>query len=226
MKKNIYMLSTGFLAVNTYVVPLVDNKVFVVDPAACKEAGDSMKIVDFLKNKKLECIAVVLTHSHFDHITGIDEILTAFPNIKIAMCNLEAQEVGAGMLGPINSGILNLFGMEIIIPAVIRQPAANVFLKDGDSLENLGLGALSLSNEFAKWKVLHTPGHSPGSICLYNEEEALLISGDTLFDGAYGRTDFYGGSEKILMESSQYLKNKIPSGVKVYPGHDNFGFNF
>ena len=79
----------------------------------------------------------------------------------------------------------------------------------------------------SQWKVIHTPGHSPGSVCYYNEKEKLLISGDTLFDyGGYGRTDMIGGDEALIQKSLSELKRIVKSGTKVYPGHDSFGFLF
>ena len=71
------------------------------------------------------------------------------------------------------------------------------------------------------FQVLHTPGHTPGSICLYRPEEGLLLSGDTLFRMGYGRTDLPGGHMGQLMESLETLFT-LPSGVRVYPGHGEF----
>jgi len=68
------------------------------------------------------------------------------------------------------------------------------------------------------FQLIHTPGHTPGSICLYNEKESLLFSGDTLFNGGYGRTDLPGGSTAQLIASLEKL-NRLPSGTLVYPGH-------
>ena len=87
-------------------------------------------------------------------------------------------------------------------------PAATLLLSEGDVLP------------FApEWSVLHTPGHSPGSICLYNEDENTLISGDTLFaDNGFGRTDLRGGNYAQLMKSLSRLE-KLPAGTKLLPGH-------
>ena len=82
-------------------------------------------------------------------------------------------------------------------------------------------------SQFFGWKVLHTPGHSPGSICLYNKAQNALISGDTLFAyGNYGRTDMYGGDESSIIHSLSRLKDEISYDTLVYPGHDSFGFEF
>jgi len=86
--------------------------------------------------------------------------------------------------------------------------AADKNLAEGD---NLQVGSIS-------FEVIHTPGHSPGCICLYSKEEKVLFSGDTLFFGTYGRTDFPYGSEEQIITSLQKLF-KLPPETKVYPGH-------
>ena len=213
----IHVLHTGVLRVNTLVVPTEDGKCFIVDPAACAVTGDENLILDYLKNHKLECEGIVLTHSHFDHVTGIAPLKAAFPEAKICIHSLEAGELGGkGSLGPMNTSVLRFFGAQELMSVVANQPAADTLLRDGMTIFG--------------WKVLHTPGHTPGSICLYKadageEGRGLLISGDTIFDyGGYGRTDMYGGDEEEMQRSLARLHGEIPTGTLVYPGHDNFGF--
>ena len=213
----IHVLHTGVLRVNTLVVPTEGGKCFVVDPAACAVTGDENLILDYLKTHKLECEGIVLTHSHFDHVTGIAPLKAAFPKVQICIHSLEAGELGGkGSLGPMNTSVLRFFGAQELMSVVANQPAADTILRDGMTIFG--------------WKVLHTPGHTPGSICLYKEEageggRGLLISGDTLFDyGGYGRTDMYGGDEEEIHRSLTRLHGEIPAGTLVYPGHDNFGF--
>ena len=235
----IHVLHTGVFKVNTLVVPLDEKsggagKCFVVDPAACALSGDENLITDYLKSHKLECAGIVLTHSHFDHITGIAPLKAAFPAAQICIHGLEAGELaGNGQPGPMNQSVLQFFGEPDLLGVVGAQPAADTLLREGMTIFG--------------WKVLHTPGHTPGSICLYKaaggeQGEAagatigatageggrgLLISGDTLFDyGGYGRTDMYGGDEVEIRKSLSRLHREIPAGTLVYPGHDNFGFSF
>ncbi len=209
--KQLYVLRTGVFGVNTLVVPLEDGKCFVVDPAACALSRDENKIVDFLRSKKLECQAIVLTHSHFDHITGIAPLKEAFPSAQIAIHEAEYTEMQTPP-GPMNQAVIRFFGALELLDVVSQQPPADKALKNGEN--------------FFGWKVIHTPGHPPGSICLYNQQEALLITGDTIFDyGGYGRTDMYGGDEAEIMHSLELLRKTIPAGTKVYPGHDSFGFS-
>ena len=213
----IHVIPTGILRVNSLIVPTEKNHCFVVDPADCKFTGDENRILDYLRAHKLECEGIVLTHSHFDHITGIATIKAAFPAAKIYIHEAEADEVnGSGIPGPMNQSVLRFFGASELTETVGSQPAADTLLKDGMTIFG--------------WKVFHTPGHTPGSICLYKEGageegQGLLISGDTLFAyGGYGRTDMYGGDEDEIQKSLARLQRDIPAGTLEYPGHDGFGF--
>lgn len=218
-----HIIRTGVLGVNTIIVPCGEKYCFVVDPAGCSLSGDENKIVNYLKEKKMECVGVVLTHSHFDHITGIAPLKAAFPSIKIAIHEAEFSEM-SNLPGPMNSSVVEFFGAMELFSILSKQPSADISLKEGSDLDVLS--EISVVKENLKnWKVLHTPGHTPGSICLYNKAEKILISGDTLFDyGGYGRTDMYGGDEALIMKSLARLERDIEPGTLVYPGHDSFGF--
>ncbi|MCR4952480.1 MAG: MBL fold metallo-hydrolase [Treponema sp.] len=219
---DIKVLNTGLLRVNTLVVPLCDNKVFVVDPAACPYSHDGDKITGYLRENGLDCYAIILTHSHFDHITGIATLKKAYPAAKIAIHQNEAEELMSPP-GPMNQSVLQFFGMASLLEVVALQPPADVLLNHGDTLSVLEEGGAhpDLISALSSWKVLLTPGHTPGSICLYNKKENVLISGDTLFEDGWGRTDMYGGNEIQLMKSLRELRDKIPAGTKVYPGHES-----
>ena len=236
---DIKVLNTGLLRVNSLIVPLCKNKVFVVDPAACSYSHDGDKITAYLRENGLECYAIVLTHSHFDHITGIDVLKKAFPAAKIAIHENEANEL-ENPPGPMGQSVLRFFGLEALYNVIAGQPPADVLLAHGCTLkvlegendsvfeENATSKSASvksadseLLDALSQWKVLLTPGHTPGSICLYNKKENILISGDTLFQDSWGRTDMYGGNEQEIFKSLRYLRDKIPSGTKVYPGHDS-----
>ena len=245
---DIKVLNTGLLRVNTLVVPLCGNKVFVVDPAACPYSHDGDKITGYLRENGLDCYAIILTHSHFDHITGIATLKKAYPAAKIAIHQNEAEELMSPP-GPMNQSVLQFFGMASVLEVVALQPPADLLLKHGNTLSvledatdasaptsnasdpftddsaqtsNASVPTSSdLVSALSSWKVLLTPGHTPGSICLYNKKENVLISGDTLFEDGWGRTDMYGGNEPQLMKSLRELRDKIPAGTKVYPGHES-----
>lgn len=223
MQSEIHVIRTGVLGVNTLVVPICQNKVFIVDPAACSLSRDETKIIDYLHNHKLECVAILLTHSHFDHIMGMAKLKEKFPHIKIAIHEEEFAEVQNNP-GPMNNSVVRFFGALEMLNELAEQPAADLSFKDGDTLSLLS-DSDELKNELQHWKVIHTPGHTPGSSCFYNAAQKILISGDTLFDyGGYGRTDMAGGDEVKIIHSLELLRNTIPAGTKVYPGHDSFGF--
>ena len=212
----IHIIRTGFFSVNTLVVPLEGKACFVVDPAACSGSGDKNKIIDYLRDKKLDCRAIILTHSHFDHITGIAQLKQAFPKAKIAIHKAEMSEL-TNPPGPMGEAVIRFFGSMELIQAVSEQPPADVALYDGATLDSVVGPNLGAEN----WKVISTPGHTPGSICIYNQKENELISGDTIFAyGGYGRTDMAGGDEAQIMHSLAMLRETIPSGTHVYPGHD------
>ncbi len=219
----IHVIRTGVLQVNTLIVPCgnaEEKKCFVVDPAGCTASSDADSVTSYLKKKGLKCIGIVLTHGHFDHITGILPIKNEFSDVKVAVHEGDAAEL-RGHCGIMNESLLENFGMRLLIDEVDRQPPADILLSDGHTLEVLDKNTPAL----AEWKIIHTPGHTPGSICLYNQTQKMLISGDTLFDnGGYGRTDMYGGDERLMTKSLAYLQNNIPSGTKVYPGHDTYVF--
>lgn len=212
-----HIIRTGVFSVNTIVVEIGNNECFVVDPAACALSRDQNKITDYLKSKKLNCVGILLTHSHFDHVTGILELKKAFPQAKVAIHQAEYQEM-QNPPGPMGESCIRFFGALELIAEVSKQPSAEIALAD--------------NQDYYGWKVIHTPGHTPGSICLYKSNckefpTGALISGDTLFDyHGYGRTDMAGGDEAQIMLSLQKLRNEIPQGTLVYPGHDSFGFSF
>ncbi|KQC08363.1 MAG: MBL fold metallo-hydrolase [Methanolinea sp. SDB] len=141
---------------------------------------------------KDEIEMIVLTHCHYDHITHVREI-AHLCDALVCIHRLD----GPGLADDSKSLSVN-FGARS--PGIV----ADRLLEDGD-----------MAGHF---RVLHTPGHTPGSICLYNEDEAALISGDTVFcGGGFGRFDFPGGSRADLVHSLERLATLVVEGL--YPGH-------
>ncbi|MDR1321502.1 MAG: MBL fold metallo-hydrolase [Gracilibacteraceae bacterium] len=143
----------------------------------------------------VEVEQIVLTHGHYDHIAALDKTRDAL-NAPAAI-----HAADAGMLLDPGLNLSLLFGRDG------RLRAAEKLLADGDTIS---AGALSL-------RVLHTPGHSPGGICLYGH--GVLFSGDTLFRDSVGRTDFPGGDARLLLQSIRERLFPLEEETLVYPGH-------
>ena len=156
------------------------------------------QLINFLKEHKLNPLALVLTHGHIDHIAGVPALRTEFPDIKVYIHKLDAQ-----MLAEPHTNLSAMTGELFSI-----EPA-EFSLKENDMIQQAGV----------KLSVLHTPGHTPGGICLYSEDEAIVFTDDALFADSIGRTDFPNGSTSQLLESIREKLLTLPDETKVYPGH-------
>ena len=159
------------------------------------EAGE---LVDFLRENKLNPAAVVLTHGHVDHITGLAELRKSWPEIKVYIHKLDAE-----MLTETRSNLSAVTG------APFSTQPADCVIEEGDVIEQAGI----------KLQVFHTPGHTPGGICLYSKNEGIVFVGDTLFASSVGRTDMPGGSTTQLIKSIKQKLLTLPGETVVYPGH-------
>jgi hydroxyacylglutathione hydrolase len=183
-------LEVGALQTNMYVFySTASRHGYVIDPGA--EAG---RIIGLLEREKLEPLAVILTHGHADHMGAAAELIGRF---HIPLWIHEADE--KTMFGEINREIAAMFAMTL-------PPAAERLIKDG---EIIGTGDLTLT-------VIHSPGHTPGSILLHGGD--LLFTGDTLFQGDVGRTDLPGGNAEHLEASLARIK-EFPAATIILPGH-------
>ena len=163
------------------------------------DAGlDASKLVSFLKDDKLSPLAVVLTHGHIDHITGVVALCSEFPDIKVCIHKLDSE-----MLAQPEQNLSAFAGISFTM-----KPADHI-LEDGDMIEQAGI----------KLRVLHTPGHTPGGISLYSEREGIVFVGDALFADSVGRTDFPGGSMAQLIGMIRDKLLTLPDDTVVHPGH-------
>ena len=183
-------LQAGVYAANCYIIHTEDGDGLVVDPA-----GDVDEIVKYLEESNVKVGAIVLTHGHGDHIGGVVE-LKELLDVPV-MVHSDDEDM-------VKNSALNL-STSMPMGEVNFKP--DILLNDGDDIP---LGDRSV-------KVIHTPGHTKGGICLL--VDGILITGDTLFQGSIGRTDLYGGDFDILMKSIVEKLMILPDDTVVYPGH-------
>ncbi len=184
-------LEVGPLASNCYIVGSEQTKEgMIVDPGA-----DAPVILKKVKELKLNIKYIVLTHGHFDHIGALSEVKEA-TGAEVAIHEADADSLGDSAF------VATQWGLHCPEP-----PSPDRLLKGGDSLDISELHFL----------VLHTPGHTPGGICLYGE--GMVFTGDTLFNFGIGRYDLLGGDYTLLMKSLITKLMVLPDNTKVYPGH-------
>ena len=182
----------GSLATNCYFVYLEENCVIAVDIG-----GDAQKVLRFLEERRLTLTKILLTHGHYDHIEGVAAVQQA------TGAEVYIHELDAPMLQDMNRNLGNW-----IAPYADFLPVTEYHtVKDGDIIHTGD----------AEFTVLHTPGHTAGSVCYQCED--ILLTGDTLFHMSRGRTDFPGGSDSQMLASFRRLKN-LEGDYRVYPGHN------
>lgn len=186
-------MQVSSMAVFAYLVgDKITGDALVIDPA------DNIRgIVAEADKNNLRINYIVNTHGHVDHISGNTEMKKA-TGAKIII-----HEDDAVMLTHTPAAILRMFGAK-------ASPPADILVKDGDMIS---VGNVEL-------RVIHTPGHSPGGICLYTP--GYVFTGDTLFVEAVGRTDLPGGSWQTMFNAIQQKLFCLPDDTKVMPGH-NYG---
>lgn len=182
----------GMLGTNCYLAIQEETyQTVIIDPADCPSY-----LMEHLKTEGLKPEAILLTHGHFDHTMGIDGFLREY---QVPVYVHEDEE------------------------ELMKQPQLNLsaaysagytfdkakYIKDGQLLHLAGYD----------FEVLHTPGHTKGGCCYYVRSEGILFSGDTLFQGSVGRTDFPGGSSSELVRSIREKLMPLPDDTRVCPGH-------
>ena len=183
----------GPVQTNCYFLYREDTKdCVIVDPG---DASDTIeRKVSEMQGKP---VGILLTHGHFDHIMAADEVRKKY-NIPIYASEKEETT----LLNPrVN---LSAFGRGNC------TLDADVYLKDLEVVELAGFSV----------QMIETPGHTVGSCCYYLKDEGVLFSGDTVFQGSVGRTDFPEGSTAAIVRSLHRLLDALPDETEVYPGHD------
>ncbi len=181
---------------NTYVLYDDQGEAFVIDPGN-SNAEENKALSDFIDQKKLKLKRLLLTHAHIDHILGVRYVFDRY-----------------GLLPEVHHN--DLFFVDRMAQSASmygihceQAPAPDRFLNEG---EKVVLGKY-------EFDCIFTPGHSPGSISFYNQENKLLISGDVLFRGSIGRSDLPMGDHETLISSIKEKLLPLGDEVKVYSGH-------
>ncbi|HYM40749.1 MAG TPA: MBL fold metallo-hydrolase [Thermoplasmata archaeon] len=188
--------------VETLVVPPLDNNVYLVVDEASHQAAvidvglGAREILAKAQELGVKILYVLNTHGHPDH-TADDAPLKAATGAKLAIFEVDAYRLAR-----------NANEAKWFLPAPPPVVTPDVLLKEGSTVT---LGGVTL-------ETLHTPGHTEGSCCFYDEGDGVLFSGDTLFAGSCGRTDTLGGSPAKMKASLRRLA-QLPPETKVLPGH-------
>ncbi len=188
--------TVGPIETNCYVAECEKTReAIIVDPGFMK--SEAQAFIDEIKERGLKVKYIVNTHGHDDHTSGNTAIKEA-TNAKVLI-----HEADARMLTPFSLNHPKTRNN------MTESQAADQLLKEGDIIE---AGNIRLT-------VIHTPGHTKGSISLHSQNDNVVFTGDTLFAQSIGRTDFPGGSYTDIMRSLKTKLAKLPDQTVVYPGH-------
>ena len=198
MKINHYVV--GMVQTNCYIVINNETKeCFIIDPGA-----SGKQLAEKIEQDGLEPVAVLLTHGHFDHAGAAKTLKDEFD------ISVHAHEAEKDTLKDPQKNVSWMVGTK-------ESYGADIFLKDEEVIHLAGF----------EIKVLHTPGHTEGGCCYYIADEGVIFTGDTLFAGSVGRTDFLGGSMSQIVRSIQDKlmtlneAGNLETDIMVYPGHND-----
>lgn len=193
--KIMYMVLGPFMT-NTYILYNEETmEGLVVDPSFTPD-----HYIKAIQDKKIRLLSIFLTHAHVDHMAGMNELRCAFPDAKMYMDKRDRP-----FLRDAERNLSSMFP----VPTLVDD--ADVWVKDGDEIETCGY----------TFRVIDTAGHTPGGISFYLQKEGIVFTGDSLFQGSIGRTDFPGGSMKELTGSIKKNLFSLPDSTVVLSGHGN-----
>ena len=181
---------------NTFVLYDETRECIVIDPGCCDEQ-ENLQLKTFIDEQKLKVKLLLNTHCHIDHVLG-NHFVSSTYHVNL-------------LIHPIEEAVLK--AAEVYAPSYgfheYQPQAPDGFLQEGDMIR--------AGNQ--SFEVLFVPGHSPGHVAFYSEENRILIGGDVLFYNSIGRTDLPGGNHHLLINSIHSKLFTLPDHVKVYPGH-------
>lgn len=165
----------------------------IIDPGY-----EPAELIEAINRQSLKPEKILLTHGHCDHIAGVGPLLQAFPGLRTAISKDEVEMLD----NPMNN-------LSLMIGEPLSLSAADELLEPGSAVQAAGL----------TFKVIATPGHTPGGISLYNESEGIIFTGDALFAGSIGRTDFPYSNGSDLIAAIRDNLFCLPDETVVYSGH-------
>ena len=187
------------ISVNTYIIESNSGDCAIID-CACFGKDECNTLESFISANKLNPVALLNTHCHFDHIFGNKFVFEKY-NLKTQYHKLEESNHSGFIERVMRSGW-----------KLDAQPEPMRYIADNEIIE---FDTVSL-------KALHVPGHTLGSLAFYSEKEGCVFTGDALFAGSIGRTDLHGGDYNTLINSIQTRLFTLPASTVVYPGHGPF----
>src|SRR5262245_29714286 len=189
----------GPIQCNCYIISdSVSKQAYIIDPGA-----ESKELLSYLEKKRFDLKGLLITHAHPDHVGGIEMINSSFTvpayyhaADQLLYKNLQMQA--------------DFFGLSL--PQLqATQPTVGEPTLENNQRFSFGSGSVN---------VIHTPGHTPGSCCFHaQDDQSLLFTGDTLFEGSIGRTDLWGGSYEQIIDSIQSRLMILDERLQVLPGH-------
>ncbi len=201
MKERIIVVKVGNddYPTNCYIVVDKNNEALVIDPGL-----DSEKIINKIKEENAKVSKIILTHCHADHVGALDDI-KEYTNAKVYI-----HENDIDGIEDEEKPYFEYLGIK-------RQ---NITSKD----MNVIVDGQNIKNGELDFEIIHTPGHTNGSICIYVEKLNALFTGDTIFHNCYGRCDLKSGNISEMGKSIEKIFNRFES-VNIYPGHEHAPIN-
>lgn len=184
-------------SMNCYIYWDEKSKEGVIIDSGAYEDFEKNEILNYIRSNGINIKLILLTHGHIDHIMGNKWAIDTF-GVPVLMHKEDLPLIDRAM------DQAAMFGVQFPKP-----PAPDKFIDESDVIKVSG-------NEF---KIIHTPGHSPGSVCFVDEKEKIIFGGDTVFRGSIGRTDLWMGDIDILLDSINSKIMIYPEDFVIYPGH-------